>query len=265
MKAWTGALAGLFLLAGSAIGDTEYPLGGDGSEQIVAALDRDTVAITADFSGGEIFIYGAVKREAPAPTGAPLDVVVVVIGPSAPVIVRRKERRFGVWVNASEVVVDQAPSFYAVASTRSFRESVSFTDDQAFRIGLDHVVRLIGDPQDEVYPEEYRIAVERIRASRGLYYEAPGTVEVLEETLFRTSVSLPADLLEGLYEVRIFLTRDRRVVAHFTSTIDVQKTGIERWLYDLAHEEPALYGLLTVIVALAAGWGASATFRYLLR
>jgi hypothetical protein len=31
----------------------------------------------------------------------------------------------------------------------------------------------------------------------------------------------------------------------------------------MAHELPLLYGLLSLAIALAAGWGASAAFRYL--
>ena len=40
-------------------------------EAIVAGLSQNRVSITADFDGSEILIYGAVKRDAPAPAGAP--------------------------------------------------------------------------------------------------------------------------------------------------------------------------------------------------
>ncbi len=69
------------------------------AERIVADLDQNRISITTGFDGSEIFVFGAVKREAPAPEDAPpLDVIVVVIGPSEPVVVRRKRRQAGVWV-----------------------------------------------------------------------------------------------------------------------------------------------------------------------
>ncbi|MGC1259467.1 MAG: TIGR02186 family protein, partial [Jannaschia helgolandensis] len=40
-----------------------------------------------------------------------------------------------------------------------------------------------------------------------------------------------------------------------------QKVGLERWIYALANEEPILYGLLSLFIAIVAGWGASAVFR----
>ncbi len=45
--------------------------------------------------------------------------------------------------------------------------------------------------------------------------------------------------------------------------IYVQKVGLERFLYSLSREQPLAYGLLSLAIAIAAGWGASAGFRYL--
>ena len=37
------------------------------------------------------------------------------------------------------------------------------------------------------------------------------------------------------------------------------------FLYSLAHDQPVIYGLLSLFIAIAAGWGASAVFRYIQR
>lgn len=234
-------------------------------ERVIAGLSQTHVSITTDFSGSEIFIYGAIAREAPRPRDWPLDIIVAVTGPLQPVIVRKKDRRFGIWVNGPGIQVDAAPSFYAVASTRPFRDVISWTDDLRYRVGLDQIVRLIGTPSDLQYPEEYRLAAIRLRRDAGLYVELPGAVRVKEETLFETRIRLPASLVEGNYSARIFLLRNGNVVDVFESSIEVAKVGIERWIYTMAHEQPALYGLMSILVALGAGWMASAAFRIILR
>ncbi len=231
------------------------------AEEVVAALSRSEVAITTRFEGSEILIFGAVKREAPAPEEAPLDVVVVLIGPSSPVVVRKKERRFGIWVNDEGVTVDAAPSLYAVASSRPLDQVVSHTENLRHRIGLDHAVRLIGETTAERYPEDYRQALIRIRRDRGAYFEAPGGVQIEQDTLFSTAIALPAQLVEGDYRVRIFLIRDQRVIDQTEQTIAVRKVGFERWIYSMAREQSAIYGLASIAVALLAGWLASAFFR----
>jgi hypothetical protein len=40
---------------------------------------------------------------------------------------------------------------------------------------------------------------------------------------------------------------------------------MERWLYTTANTQPVLYGLMSLVIAIAAGWGASALFRLLQR
>ena len=82
-----------------------------------------------------------------------------------------------------------------------------------------------------------------------------------EQTLFRTSVELPANLTEGDYRTRVFLVRDRAVVSEFETVINVRKVGLERWLFTLSRERPLIYGLMSLFIAIAAGWGASTAFR----
>ena len=77
-------------------------------ENIVAGMSQNRVSITADFDGSEILIYGAVKRETPAPVGrGALEVIVTVEGPSTPVTVRRKAR---VAVLSDSAATPAAPS-----------------------------------------------------------------------------------------------------------------------------------------------------------
>lgn len=234
-------------------------------EKVIAGLSQTHVSITTDFSGSEIFIYGAIKRDAPVPKDWPLDVIIAVTGPVQPVIVRKKDRKLGIWVNGPGVQVDAAPSFYAVATTGPFRDVISWTDDLMYKVGLDQIVRLIGSPQDTAYPEEYRQAAIRLRREAGLYVELPGAVKVIDQTLFETRIRLPANLVEGDYSARIFLLRDKKVLDVFESSIEVRKVGLERWIYTMAQEHSALYGLMSILVALTSGWVASTFFRLIFR
>ena len=101
-----------------------------------------------------------------------------------------------------------------------------------------------------------------LRETTGHYQTNMDLVEFRADTLFDTSVTLPADLTDGNYETRIFLTRDRRVVARADATIFVGKVGLQKFLFSLAHEQPLIYGLMSLAIACACGWSASAAFRY---
>ena len=232
-------------------------------EEVVAGLSQNRIAITANFDGSELLIFGAVKREAPPPGTGPLEVVITVAGPSQPVMVRRKAKRYGIWVNTEAVEVDAAPSFYAVATSGPLTKILKNIDDLRYKISIPRAIRSVGAPMTIKNSRAVTEALIRIRQRPGVYQLDQNTVTVTDETLFNTSIALPANLTEGAYTARIFLTRSGDVVAVYETKIDVQKVGLERWLFNLAHELPLAYGILTIIIAISAGWGASAVFAYM--
>src|SRR6056297_351190 len=232
-------------------------------EQVVLGLSQNEVAITANFDGSRILVFGAIKRETPIPEGPPLEVVVTVSGPSKPVTVRRKERVFGIWVNTDSVLVDSAPSFYAVATSGPLDTVLKDVEDLRHQVSIERAIRSVGAAMHIREAQAFADAVVRIREKNGLYKIVENSVAVDEQTLFRTAIDMPANLTEGEYSTRIFLTRDGNVISIYETTIDVRKVGLERWLYNLSRQQPFLYGLMSLAIAIAAGWGASAAFRIL--
>ncbi len=232
------------------------------AEEVVADLSRREVAITANFDGSDILIYGAVKREESQPEGR-LDVIITVAGPSQEVTVRKKNRRYGIWVNTESIEIDRAPSFYAIASTGNLDTVLSQTSDLRHKISIERAIRSVGAPETVEDAARFTDAVIRIREDNGLYKQSDNTVFLFDDTLFSTTIDLPANLVEGPYLTQIFLVRDGMVIDNYATAINVNKVGLERWIYDLAHEQPLIYGLLSLFIAIAAGWIASTIFRYI--
>lgn len=232
-------------------------------ESVVLGLSQDEIAITTSFDGSEILVFGAVKREVPVPDGPELEVIITVAGPSVPVMVRRKEKRLGIWVNTDAVEVDQAPSFYAVATSGLLRDVLRDTEDLRYQISVPRAIRSVGAPMSITDAPSFTEALIRIRSDARLYQLQENQVAVDEQTLFRARIELPAALTEGAYATRIFLTRDGQVVSSYETSIDVRKVGLERWLFSLSREQPVIYGLMSLAIAIFAGWGASAAFSLL--
>lgn len=235
------------------------PLLGHAEEEVVAALSQTRVSINTNFDGSEILVFGAVKRHTPQPDTGPLDVIINVAGPDQVETIRRKDRRFGIWINVESQVIGHTPTFYSVASTRPLDVSLPPLTDALWKITADKRI-LAGmkgfAPRD---------AILRLRRAENLYRIREGEVELIEDTLFQTAFKLPANLVEGKYTTRIFLLRNGEVVDSYITSIDVQKVGIERWLYNLAHQHALIYGIMALAVAALFGWGASALFRVIRR
>ena len=231
------------------------------AEEVVLGLSTDQISITTNFDGSDILIFGAIKREEKIPEGPELQVIITVAGPSAPLTVRRKEKRLGIWVNIDAVEVDRAPSFYAVLTSDPLRDVLKDVEDLRYKISVPRAIRSVGAPSDIQDSESFTEALIRIRTASELYQLNEDAVTVTEQTLFRSAVRLPAALTEGVYLTRIFLTRGGTVVSSHETIINVQKVGMERWLFELSRGQPLLYGLMSLAIAIAAGWAASAIFR----
>lgn len=234
------------------------------AERVVLGMSQAEVSISTRFDGSDILIYGAIKRDLPAdPEAAPLQVVLTLAGPDTPVVVRRKGRRFGIWVNTEAARIDSAPSYYAVATSADWSDTISETENLRHGISIDRAIRYVGASPEVTERQSHIDALIRIREADGSYQTREHAVTLREETLFDTRLSLPDSLTEGTYPLRVYLTREGAVVGSLDTQIAVHKVGLERWLYNLAQTQALWYGLLSLTIAVAAGWLASTVFRLL--
>lgn len=231
------------------------------AEQIVSGLSESRVSINASFDGTAILIYGAAMRDAPPPSWPLLQVIVTVEGPVVPIVVRHKERVAGIWINQGAMAIEGAPSFYSVMSTGPLADILSTEEDRLHRVSIPMEIGTVRMKAGAGATSDYLAAFARIKQASGTYLLAPDSVLLLQQSLFRTEVTLPANLVEGEYRVRIFLTRGGKVVDLQESQIEVSKAGVERLLFRMAQDQPLLYGLVALLIAAVAGWGASELFR----
>ncbi len=239
---------------------------------VSAALTTTNVRVTSSFRGARIVLYGAVFD----PTAQPSDVVVIVRGPDAPLRMARKTRVAGVWVNSRPVVFEGAPGFYMAASTRPLGEIASFGTLRRLGAGVDHLA--INAPLEERTETRYgvrdvvvsrlgqdyldwRRAVVRLKEQSGLYAADEQGVTFVDRGLFKAEIDLPTAAPIGVYTAEIFLFQNGQPVSRRMRGLTVEKAGIERALYLFAHNRPWSYGLVSVAIALAAGWAASVAFR----
>ncbi|NBN64269.1 hypothetical protein GWI72_11035 [Microvirga tunisiensis] len=234
------------------------------AELLTTALSSDRVLIESNFTGAEIVVFGQIGRDAQTVTrSGAYDLAVVVRGPDQVVTTRRKERFLGLWVNREAETFYAVPSFYVLSSTRTPTEMGARRMLEKYGIGINYL-NLPISPQSDVplsERDDFRDAFLRLRRQHGDYLEQTGKVEFLSETLFRTTVALPATTPVGEYTVETFLMNGGAMLASQQKSLTVAKTGFEQMAFDLAHERPTLYGILAVVIAIFTGWLAGVIFR----
>jgi uncharacterized protein (TIGR02186 family) len=227
------------------------------ADQLAAGLSTDQVRITSSFRGADIVIFGAVAADARLGELGGRDIVVVLKGPEASIVVRRKERILGIWANAAEARIDGMPGYYHVAATRPLSQIASGNILRALALGA---IQL----RATVHADDagaYRAAAIRAKTRARLYDERSGGVELLGPHLFRARMRLPAIVPPGQYRAEVYLFDKGRLIARTGADLPIGKAGLERQLYDLARDQPLPYALAAVFMALLLGWAGFLVFR----
>jgi len=236
------------------------------SETIQMGISVDMVPVASDFDGTDIVIFGSIEgAEQAALYRGEYDIVVKVEGALEDVVVRRKERIAGIWVNNAKHEYTKVPSFYSILSSKPLSEIADVEVLRKEGIGIDNLgarPAIQGDLAFVLVEGEFSDALRRIRTRDALFAENNQSLEQLSPSLFRATLSLPANVPIGEHQVTAYLFRDGEMRAfNNQSGFSVGKVGFERWIYNLAHNQSLLYGLMAVFVAIFTGWAANAIFR----
>lgn len=236
-----------------------------GAERLVSSLSAHHVLITPSFTGTELVLFGIVEADrASPPRRGGYEIVATVTGPRETIVVRRKERVLGIWVNADSRTFVQVPSYLAVLSTKPVEEIASLDVLRRLQIGLRRTLlpQQIGpDTADVVREDPFRTSFLRLKQSRELYVEEPDAVTFITSTMYRANIPVPAAVPVGNYEVDLKLFADGALIARGGEAFEIRKFGFEQFLASSAVNHGALYGFATAGLALLTGWIASVLFR----
>jgi len=223
------------------------------SEPLVADLSDHLIAITTGFTGKELLLFGTISDDG--------DVVVVVRGPNEEVVVRQKDSVAGIWMNVDGMIFNAVPAFYYVAATEGIDFNLPINELQRHQIGVANIRMTppIGRTAEEI--KLFQDSIVRLRQSAGLYSRKPGLVEKRGQRLFRTKVLFPANVPVGTYTIETLLVRDGAVESAQTTPLFVSKVGTGAEIYLMAQNQAAIYGIVSILLAALAGYGANWLFK----
>lgn len=244
------------------------------SDAVAAALPREvvqadvstrSVPVTSNFSGTEIVVFGAVdhSRQSSAEAGL-YDVVIVVVGTPTRLTVRKKGRVAGLWLNTDSMTLDSVPSYYAIAATRPLDEVASPEVLKSTGIGFDYIPMELSrsaERRSAADVKEFRQAIVTLKNKDRLFTSSEYSVAFIGRSLFRASIDVPANVVVGPFETRVFLFRNGELLSQYNTKLELHRQGFEELMYGLAFRKPIVYGLSIIGVAMSAGLLAAMAFR----
>lgn len=219
-------------------------------DPLLVVPETSQVNITTDFSGTALKAVGAMD--------GPGDVIIRVAGPPQEAMLSRKTRFGPFWVGGDTVKMAGAPSLLLLYATAPIASLLSPAEQEKYGMRLDGVpVRIEPQPQAHA-ADDWRRAFLRLKEKQGYYHEDDHAIRVFGNRLFIADMRLPGDLQIGTYGVETLLVKSGKVVGHNVGDFKVRLSGIERWVWNAAHDYPWLFGSLFTLAAMVLGFALSA-------
>lgn len=232
-------------------------------ETIQIGLSTDHVALTAGFSGADLTIFGSVENSDPQITRrGGYDVIVVLEGPSDAVVVRRKQRVLGIWINTESETFLNVPMSYSLATTRQPQDITDPSSYKRLSLGADSIyLQPIDRRAGLATIQEFTDALRDRKKATNLYSTNYGGVQFLSQSLFRATLRLAPNVPVGTHRARAFLFKNGSFVSESSAQLEIRKSGFEQSIFDYAHQASLAYGFFAVGLAMLTGWLGRLIFR----
>jgi hypothetical protein len=239
--------------------------------QSVVAVHRVNVSLT--FTGEEIFLYGK------APQGTTRVLAVLEGGSAGTVRLMEKGRVAVFWLGVRQYRLTGVPGIYLVnvsCPSCNGLEPCRETADLAFwnhilapldtSVGMARIVAgadlecLSG----KLEPGEAERTIDgfwSLEERRGLYVVSANAIRLSADGGFYHRFRLPTQAPDGKYSITTFFADDGRLLATDRNDLFVRKSGLIAWLTRLADRRALVYGIFTILIAVAAGWTAGVLFK----
>jgi uncharacterized protein (TIGR02186 family) len=234
---------------------------GASGQGLVFGTSDPTISIHSNFAGETITLFGNIE---PSLDGTPpqgsFDVVFIIRGPVEERVVRRKSRQFGIMLNADHALFAGLPSFYRVLSSRPLETILDPEVIAQRNLTVEaQISSALQETTGNVALFENELA--RLMGDANLFRTDGRGVSFLSPTFFSTRVVLPANVPNGIFLAQALVVQNGDVVAQGAQRFFVQKSGFERFVGEAAVNQPLLYGIATVLLALITGWLGGVLFR----
>jgi uncharacterized protein (TIGR02186 family) len=215
-------------------------------EPLVVAPEVSQVNITTDFVGTDLEAVGAMD--------GPGDLIIKVMGPQQEATLSRETKLGPFWVGGDSVKIEGTPSLLFLYATAPVASLLPPAEQEKYGLILEGVPVRIAPELQAHAADDWRRAFFRVKERQGYYHEDDRAIRVFGNRLFIANMRLPGDLQVGTYTVETLLVKSGKVVGHTVGDFRVRLSGIERRVWNVAHDYPWAYGVLFTLAAMVLGF-----------
>jgi len=215
-------------------------------EPLVVAPAASEIDITTDFTGTALKQVGSMR--------GPADVIIKLVGPKQVAKLSRETKIGPFWVEGETAKLEGAPSLLYIYATAPIDSILAPGEQAKYGLELQGVPVHVAPQLKARAEEDWRKAFFRIKARQGYYVEDDSAIKVFGNRLFVADMRLPGDLQTGVYTLETLVVKQGKVVSRNVGQFTVRLSGIERWVWDAAHDSAWLFGGLFTLLAMLLGF-----------
>jgi uncharacterized protein (TIGR02186 family) len=232
----------------------------DAAAMLTAKANHDHITIDFFYHGSTVSVRGEADPDT--------DLVIKITSPEEHQTLKQKGKVGGMlWMNVGTMKFEQTPNFYEVFSTKKVEDILSREELDRNVIGYDalgkHVeITPVANEQEKTrWFDEF---VKFKEASR-VYTTSFGKITTTRKDDGRQEYYIltdwPYQAAPGDYLVTVYAVKGNKVIEKAESKVNVAQVGMVKSLATMAKNTPAIYGFLSIGVALGAGFAVSMVFR----
>ncbi|MDP3298061.1 MAG: TIGR02186 family protein [Thermodesulfovibrionia bacterium] len=228
------------------------------SAELTLDINHSHIKIDFLYHGSEVSVKGTADRGT--------DLIIKITSPNGHESLRKKGKIAGIlWMNVGQINFENVPGFYSIHSTKDIKKMLDPAEMDKYGIGysaLEKNSEITGISESD----RKKWFAEFLKYKKGakLYSTSVGMIEISEKEgilSYYTKVSWPYQAKPGEYKVTVYAVKDGKVIEQSEKTVLVEQVGIVKTLADMAKQSGALYGIISIVIALGAGFGVGIIFR----
>jgi len=229
------------------------------SAELTTGVNDDHVQIGFFYHGSAVSISGA--------SDLGTDLIIKISSPEGHEALRKKGKVAGfLWMTVGILNFKHVPALYFLNSSRKIEDILSKEEMLKYGIGYEAIEEHA--EMDAVKNEDEKMKWFRefvkFKEFSKLYSLSSGNVSLTEKG-GRQAYSIlhpwPYQAPPGKYTVTVLAIKGSRVIETAETSVLVEQVGIIKYLAGMAKNAGALYGIVSVLAALGAGFGVGLVFR----
>jgi len=225
------------------------------AEQVHLQLDKQSIEISTFYDGSTIQATGTV------PAGS--EAVIRLSGKPQDLHLKKKGRAGGLlWMNIADLTFEHAPKIYMLYTSESGRELLTDTALDFSLPSLQQRIEIFPADEDKAF---YFNEFLKLKKHEAVYAEFPEKIVYTRQTggtrQFNATLQVPPRMSADDYSIDLFAVKDGQIIGKDTKSLQVKMISFPKMLSQLAFNRGLLYGIFSVLVAVAAGLFMGILFR----